>query len=835
MMTEPHGNAGKAQNPPVLRYFDEILAVEHEAINERRARRSKSDRKDIEDRREIGPPRPLPGEALKEPKPISQAESKDPPPDDPRDVRLGGDLPPDPSRTRPPPYPRDLTGLALSGGGIRSAAFCLGGLQALEVHGAIDGLDYLSTVSGGGYIGASMTVGMSTARTFPFQRPGDPRDTASVGHIRNYSNYLMPRATSGLINFANVAVILLRGILANLVLVAAVVVGLAWLTMHAYRTRDSLWEGSFVSSLLGLNQVVWPHPFRLTLACVAALLFVLLAWVLYRSSFVWLATLEARGHVQVPKDSDTRSPLLNAATVLFLACIVLAILDLQPLLIAWLDELYARLAQFPVSVAYLKPTLAAATAFVSAVVWFSGRLGQFLKASEHAQGWGTFALRLATTAALWFAALLVPLLLLAIYLHLSAWGIAGLEHVPRPPEMVVDACLWAFWPALVVGYCFKPNAYSLHQLYRDRLSKAFLFHPCDPENAPLDGFKLSKIDNQETPYHIINAAMNVQGSLAANQRGREADFFTFTRDFVGSDLTLYASTLERTYANTSDMEKADPMIDVATAMAISGAALSANMGSNTIRPLSPTLALLNVRLGYWLKNPRHLAKPRGRRSPRARRQSLRDAIHLVSSRFYLLLEMFNLLDERRPSIYLSDGGHIENIGIYQLLKRGCQLIIAIDAECDPSLSFGSLIKAERFARIDLGIRIDLPWQQIAATHANWRNGSSNGPHCAVGKILYRDGSEGVLLYVKSCLTGDETDYVLDYQRRNPRFPHETTGDQFFTEDQFEAYRALGFHSVDRVLSGADTFALSAELMGRGVTQASMLAWIKQMVCIAPRP
>jgi hypothetical protein len=99
-------------------------------------------------------------------------------------------------------------------------------------------------------------------------------------------------------------------------------------------------------------------------------------------------------------------------------------------------------------------------------------------------------------------------------------------------------------------------------------------------------------------------------------------------------------------------------------------------------------------------------------------------------KFYLLMEMLNLLDEKSRNVFLSDGGHIENLGV------------------------------------------------------------------AVGRIVYRHGEEGIIVYFKSSLTGDEKDYVLDYKKRHPAFPHETTGDQFFSEEQVEVYRALGFHAVD---------------------------------------
>jgi hypothetical protein len=183
-------------------------------------------------------------------------------------------------------------------------------------------------------------------------------------------------------------------------------------------------------------------------------------------------------------------------------------------------------------------------------------------------------------------------------------------------------------------------------------------------------------------------------------------------------------------------------------------------------------------------------------------------------KFFLLPEMLNLLDEKSFNVYLTDGGHIENLGVYELLKRGCQLIIVVDAEADPHMAFGSLMKLERYARIDFGVRIRLPYEEIArVTNSVSRSierddevSSKAGPHCAVGRILYQDGAEGIIVYFKASLTGDEKSYVLDYKRRYPAFPHETTADQFFSEEQFEVYRALGFHMVDGFFDCKDNFS-----------------------------
>jgi hypothetical protein len=271
---------------------------------------------------------------------------------------------------------------------------------------------------------------------------------------------------------------------------------------------------------------------------------------------------------------------------------------------------------------------------------------------------------------------------------------------------------------------------------------------------------------------------------------------------------------EEILAPTLAMEDIDRRLNLATAMAISGAAVSANMGANTVRLLSPTLALLNVRLGYWLRNPRDIA-----RAPVAS-DTIWQVTAPIREKFYLLLEMLNQLDEKGRNVYLSDGGHIENLGVYELLKRGCGLILVVDAEADPSMSFPSLLTLERYARIDLGVRIQLPWEEIAlmtkpvgsVIPSGAPVPATRGPHCAIGRIFYETGLEGIIVYFKSSLSGDEKDYVLDYKKRFPALPHETTADQFFTEEQFESYRALGFHMVDGFF-GADELSYLPEELG----------------------
>lgn len=764
--------AGSDQHGPApvgLNYFEDIWREELKAVNARR---------DAIGRPAVAPTtKPLnPTDDTPSP---SSPRVRSPHPDfafaaDPApDIRIDPTNP-DRAKMRPEPVPCDATGLALSGGGIRSAAICLGALQALSANRRLATVDYLSTVSGGGYIGCCLSAAMSESGggAFPFGHA--VKDSPAVSHLRNYSNYLLPRGRNTLRNYGEATAILLRGLLANTVIVGSFVLAVAMLT----------WG---IAQLGPVRQAGLPA--MLIAAVVAA---VLLAWAVAQSS--------RRGSTA----SDTSGTWLSTAQWALAFGGVFALIIAETTLMAATPGAITSLRGWMARQSWSAGGLAAGLTTLSAVIsFFSSQIGAFLTTTQRSDRLATIAKRMLMTGLVLLVSAIVPVLLWVAVLLLST----DLDRTPSP--LLVYLGLWA--AGTLVSLFLRANGFSLHRFYRDRLSKAFLFRPGTAQAEPeaLDRITLTDLQGGAGPYPIINAALNVQGSAEANRRGRGADFFTFTPHFVGSDLTLYCGAAR--YAARNARDDLDPALNLGTAMAISGAAVSANMGGNTVRSLSPTLALLNIRLGYWLRNPRYLARfPGGGRR-------MRKLLGLFMEKLYLLQEMFNLLDEKSPSIYLTDGGHIENLGIYELLKRGCKTIIVVDAEADPELAVPSLLKLERYARIDFGIRIVLPWEDIARMHKKMAASMTDprplceqGPHCAVGRIFYADGQEGVLVYFKASMTGDEKDYLIDYKKRFPDFPHETTGDQFFSEEQFEAYRTLGFHMVDRFFKRADRFAFLRE-------------------------
>jgi hypothetical protein len=229
-------------------------------------------------------------------------------------------------------------------------------------------------------------------------------------------------------------------------------------------------------------------------------------------------------------------------------------------------------------------------------------------------------------------------------------------------------------------------------------------------------------------------------------------------------------------------------------MSISAAA-SPNMGMITIRSLVFLMTILNIRLGYWLPNPDDCPTVPKDADPPRMKPGVR----------YLLKEMAGRLDAAHSYVNLTDGGHIENLGVYELLRRPSKLIIAYDAEADPDYEFPSLARVIRFARIDWGIDID-----IDVTDLRKGPDGQSLKSWAVGRIQYSENDVGYLLYIKVSLLGNENRYVKTYARKNPSFPHESTGDQFFSEAQFEAYRALGHKIASGLCELVDPIPFVAE-------------------------
>src|SRR5262249_49191647 len=166
---------------------------------------------------------------------------------------------------------------------------------------------------------------------------------------------------------------------------------------------------------------------------------------------------------------------------------------------------------------------------------------------------------------------------------------------------------------------------------------------------------------------------------------------------------------------------------------------------------------------------------------------------------HLFAEMFGWADENGRFLNLSDGGHIENLGVYELLRRRCKFIVAVDGEQDPRMTFQALTTLQRLAYIDLGVKIDINLDDLRLNEHGMTR--SHFSFCRIGYPRgERDGEMvyGYLIYVKLSLTGNEGEFIRRFRLDDPSFPHDTTANQFFTEAQFEAYRSLGEHVGDKL-------------------------------------
>jgi len=279
--------------------------------------------------------------------------------------------------------------------------------------------------------------------------------------------------------------------------------------------------------------------------------------------------------------------------------------------------------------------------------------------------------------------------------------------------------------------------------------------------------------------HVVNMTLNLVGGHNLAWQQRKAETFAVT--------PLHAGCFRRGYRR-SKCYGGPNGISLGTAAAVSGAAVSSNMGYYTSSPLlSLVLTLFNVRLGWWLGNP----GPAGK-------DTYRDPTPKLSA-MPVIQEAFGLTDDTRKYVYLSDGGHFEDLAIYEMVLRRCHIIIASDGAQDENYEFGDLGNAIRKIRIDLGVSIEFDDVPIYKEVPQGKRGQ----YCAFGRIRYSavdgdDVKDGVLIYIKPAIYGCEPRDVLQYKESNKDFPQQTTGDQFFDEPQFESYRMLGAYIMNRL-------------------------------------
>lgn len=295
------------------------------------------------------------------------------------------------------------------------------------------------------------------------------------------------------------------------------------------------------------------------------------------------------------------------------------------------------------------------------------------------------------------------------------------------------------------------------------------------------------------PYLLVNTALNLEQGDELAWQERKAEAFVLSPLYCGSKSTGYRDS--KGFADE---------ISLGDAVTVSGAAVSPNMGYHSSPAVAALLTFFNVRLGAWFGNPGQASWKQAE----------------PNSLWLLFKELLGRTNRRSKYVYLSDGGHFENLGVYELVRRQCRYIVACDGGEDSGYEFYDLGSLIRKCRSDLGVPIEIDVTPIKPygvdAYSHW--------HCVVGRIRYdaldSHAEPGLLLYIKASLTGDEPADVLNYAVENAPFPHQSTANQFFTESQFESYRALGHHVARQVfgeaLNDVDLAADMTDDIHRGV-------------------
>ena len=397
--------------------------------------------------------------------------------------------------------------------------------------------------------------------------------------------------------------------------------------------------------------------------------------------------------------------------------------------------------------------------------------------------------------------------------HTYYWEFLSKTAEPQGWWMVIAGAAALGVMALALSRRVDANEFSLHNFYLNRLVRCYLgashaqrrphrFTGFDRgDDIPLASLRaLHPVEDAfravvpyTGPYHLVNAALNLTAGERLAWQERKADSFLFSPHYSGYHCDPYQDTANQasdgdvspdayrptekfgTSGAQSGWRRKFGNLTLGTAVSVSGAAASPNMGYNSSPAVAFLMSVFNLRLGWWCGNPRH---------EESYQHSSPDYAGLQ-----LVKELLGQSDSKSDFVNLSDGGHFENMAVYELIRRRCSYIIACDGEQDGDLHFGGLGNLVRKCRVDFGVEIRVMLDELIPVETTRRSRF----HCLVGDIIYPDGFQGRLLYLKSSVSGDEPADILEYRYRCEQFPHESTADQFFDESQFESYRRLGLH------------------------------------------
>ncbi|MEM7209123.1 MAG: patatin-like phospholipase family protein [Pseudomonadota bacterium] len=676
--------------------------------------------------------------------------------------------------------------LAFSGGGIRSASFGMGVLQALVAHDRLKSFDFMSTVSGGGYLGSSLTWFLSqrkrdgepsygtSAENFPFgTRPHGEKNNSStsiLGFIRQHGNYLIP---GGGLNASALIATLLRAMLVTFTVYFFLIASLFCIifpilnrTFPEASTLDSWIEGTTTLALIVAGGWLFLVFFYSIVSFFKGKKYELAVWVQRASGKFFIASL------------------------VFMGLSLLAVLHEN--LPQLLEKLFAETDQEHLAKQVANGSISFTSALLGALFAIYSHVKKTRDPSAEISNWKIVLGALALIFGLTFGAFSVALYIDKTENELYFW---------------VVLC-----SSLVVGLVCNINYFGLNRMYRDRLMETFMPDSVSIESgrwAPASDANEAKVENMcaapnQRPYHLVNCNVVLVDSDNAKYRGRNGDNFVVSPLYCGSDATGWRKTKEYMHSTFRNG------LTLPTAMATSGAAANPNAGVGgkgiSTNPIVSTLmSLLGLRLGFWASNPK---SEKSWLPPNYFYPGLKGGVPFGSG-----------LSENNRAIELTDGGHFENLGIYELLRRRSKLIVVSDAGADSEYVLSDLANAVERARVDFGATISfgekfpleevMPDSDEAQSDVEKSNYQFAKRGFAIAKIHYPSSgstidsvTKGYLIYIKPTMIKGLNADILSYKNTNNTFPHESTADQFFNEVQFEAYRELGFQIGNQVLGEA---------------------------------
>jgi hypothetical protein len=753
-------------------------------------------------------------------------------------------------------------GLALSGGGIRSASFALGLLQALHGYEVFEKFHYFSTVSGGGYIGSALTYFRNVFQFpdptkpgqnlnwFPFgylrgsnvraigARTEKPADAPSlrayeiVSFLRQHASFLTP---SRQLDRPAMAAGVLRGLVGCVLPYMAMLSGLfgvalAWRLFDPQLGLDGIHNVSVFDAYADRNA----PAFYLALLPAAVAIVLLLVTLLSSLCQVLITSKASAGREDpVKAQAGYRNSIAKMSFYgnVLVWCAGLLLLSTLPWLHDYLSGLKSGGA-LPTTTTALLAALGGGAAQVA-------KLRSIVGGNQSPPSiWKSLLMLLAGIAFVFGVVLLAYVA--GFYVAYAAdqlllprfTGVDAQAKTLILTAELAEAALLGAIPLLValigllLAYKINVNHASQHRIYRDRLMEVF----CAEERALKQGqwYPAEKAQGQDgwlmnmvkvkKPYHLISTALITTDSNDRKYRGRGGDNFLLSPLYCGSDATGWAKTGD-----------CMPAMSIATAAAVSGAALNAHAGPHGSGGLrnkayAALLSFLGLNLGYWARNPKKLAPGEKPKFPMP--NLMRPGLANISGRN---------LNEAGNYVQLSDGGHFENLAVYELIRRNVAFMWVSDAGQDEGFTFEDLSSAIERVRVDFGVNVRFREEPYDLTHllpdtadtptdaskifAKEYSLAKRG--YAIGTIEYPTGPHGIIVYVKTTLTRGLPGDLYGYKARNKDFPHQTTLDQFFDEQQFEAYRELGYRLVAQLFRDIEDARKDANTTG-GPTQSPAL-------------